>query len=75
MSPAMRTAMTREYTAMIPDMTTGIRDCIDKYISKVKLLSGTVQTFIIRSGRNVPTPAIPIPDLEVPYAAPIPEMH
>lgn len=27
-------------------------------------------TFMIRSGLNVPTPAIPIPDLAVPYAAP-----
>jgi hypothetical protein len=29
-------------------------------------------TFIIRSGRNVPTPAIPMPDFAVPYAAPAP---
>jgi len=27
---------------------------------------------MIRSGRKVPTPAIPMPDLAVPYAAPIP---
>jgi len=27
--------------------------------------------FMIRSGLNVPTPAIPIPDFAVPYAAPI----
>lgn len=27
-------------------------------------------TFIIRSGLNVPTPAIPMPDFAVPYAAP-----
>jgi len=26
---------------------------------------------MIRSGRNVPAPAIPIPALAVPYAAPI----
>lgn len=26
--------------------------------------------FMIRSGLNVPTPEIPIPDLAVPYAAP-----
>ncbi len=26
---------------------------------------------MIRSGRNVPTPAIPMPDFAVPYAAPI----
>lgn len=29
-------------------------------------------TFIIKSGLYVPTPAIPIPDLAVPYAAPRP---
>ena len=29
-------------------------------------------TFMIKSGRKVPTPAIPIPDFAVPYAAPIP---
>lgn len=28
---------------------------------------------MIRSGLNVPTPAIPIPDLAVPYAAPVPK--
>jgi hypothetical protein len=28
---------------------------------------------MIKSGRNVPTPAIPMPDLAVPYAAPIPK--
>lgn len=27
--------------------------------------------FIIRSDRKVPTPAMPMPDLAVPYAAPI----
>lgn len=27
-------------------------------------------TFMIRSGLNVPTPAMPIPDFAVPYAAP-----
>ena len=29
-------------------------------------------TFMIRSGLKVPTPAIPMPDLAVPYAAPAP---
>lgn len=29
-------------------------------------------TFMMRSGRKVPTPAIPMPDLAVPYAAPAP---
>lgn len=29
-----------------------------------------LHAFMIRSGLNVPTPAIPIPDLAVPYAAP-----
>lgn len=28
-------------------------------------------TFMIRSGRKVPTPAIPMPAFAVPYAAPI----
>jgi len=28
---------------------------------------------MMRSGRNVPTPAIPIPDFAVPYAAPAPK--
>lgn len=28
--------------------------------------------FMIRSGRKVPTPAMPMPDLAVPYAAPAP---
>lgn len=28
---------------------------------------------MIRSGLNMPTPAIPIPDLAVPYAAPAPD--
>jgi hypothetical protein len=30
-----------------------------------------IRDFMIRSGLNVPTPEIPIPDLAVPYAAPI----
>lgn len=30
------------------------------------------RTFMIRSGRNVPTPAMPMPDFAVPYAAPAP---
>lgn len=30
---------------------------------------------MIKSGRNVPTPAIPIPDFAVPYAAPIPAAY
>lgn len=53
MSCAMRTAMTRPYTAMIPDITTGTSD------------------FMMRSDLKVPTPEIPMPDLAVPYAAPI----
>lgn len=32
-------------------------------------------TFMIRSGLNVPTPEIPMPDLAVPYAAPMPEIQ
>lgn len=34
-----------------------------------------VGTFMMRSGLNVPTPAIPIPDFAVPYAAPMPISH
>ena len=30
------------------------------------------RTFMIRSGRKVPTPAMPMPDFAVPYAAPAP---
>jgi hypothetical protein len=30
-----------------------------------------IKDFMIKSGRNVPTPEIPIPDFAVPYAAPI----
>ena len=30
---------------------------------------------MIRSGLNMPTPAIPIPDLAVPYAAPAPDHY
>jgi len=52
MLPAIKTATTSAYTAIIPDMTTGIND------------------FIMRSGLNVPTLAIPMPDFAVPYAAP-----
>ena len=34
-----------------------------------------MRDFMMRSGLNVPRPAIPIPDLEVPYAAPIATQH
>ncbi len=77
MSPAMSTAMTREYTAIMPDMTTGIRDCgkmrVSVRISLIALDNPGCRTFMIRSGLKVPTPAIPMPDFAVPYAAPIPE--
>ena len=33
MSPAIKTAMTSEYTAMIPDITTGMRDYGDAVVS------------------------------------------
>lgn len=33
------------------------------------------RTFMIRSDLNVPTPAIPMPDFAVPYAAPMPVLH
>lgn len=57
---------------MIPAMTTGIRDC--KTWSQFGIFEpiDSFQTFIIKSGLNVPTPAIPMPDLAVPYAAPAP---
>ena len=73
MSPAIKTDITREYTAIIPAMTTGMRDCRCKfqYYPQSYKSSGFI-TFIIRSGLNVPTPAIPMPDLAVPYAAPAP---
>jgi hypothetical protein len=60
---------------MIPDITTGMSDfraelsVKDKAGPKLRWLA-----FMIRSGRNVPTPAIPMPDLAVPNAAPIPEI-
>lgn len=34
-----------------------------------------LRTFMIKSGRKVPTPAIPMPDFAVPYAAPAPILH
>ena len=75
MSPAIKTAMTSEYTAMIPDMTTGMSDYRHALVS-VSLLDRECRcTFMIRSGLNVPTPEIPMPDLAVPYAAPIPSIH
>lgn len=36
------------------------------------VLETTLLAFMIKSGRNEPTPAIPMPDLAVPYAAPAP---
>ena len=67
MSPAIRTAMTSEYTAMIPAMTTGMRDfgktCIRH---SLRALGASSPTFMIRSGLKVPTPAMPIPDFAVP---------
>ena len=53
-------------------MTTGIRD-YTRSATMPYFRRGCVcylHTFMIRSGLNVPTPAIPIPDLAVPYAAP-----
>lgn len=38
--------------------------------SKITAMDGWMLTFMIRSGLNVPTPAMPMPDLAVPYAAP-----
>ena len=55
---------------MIPDITTGIRDCrfSGEHTSIPRLV--VLQTFMINSGLNVPIPEIPIPALEVPNAAP-----
>ena len=61
---------------MIPDMITGIRHWVG-----LGWLVGEgggrgmgwwERTFMIRSGRKVPTPAMPMPDFAVPYAAPAP---
>lgn len=58
---------------MIPAMTTGIRDYMSfESTSCFGNYGSVLQTFIIKSGLNVPTPAIPMPDLAVPYAAPAP---
>ena len=58
---------------MIPAMTTGIRDCRSLGSAwRFRKYQIVLQTFIIKSGLNVPTPAIPMPDLAVPYAAPAP---
>jgi hypothetical protein len=57
-------------------MTTGIRHC-NEYGFSIMVDQGDAesaiegQTFMMRSGRNVPTPAMPMPDFAVPYAAPI----
>ena len=72
MSPAMSTETTSPYTAMIPDMTTGIRHYVGAIISTfLHIIILLQRTFMIKSGLNVPTPAIPIPAFAVPYAAPI----
>ena len=73
MLPAMRTATTSAYTAIIPDMTTGMRDyhIVLSAICPTRS-SQSEHTFMIRSDLNVPTPAIPMPDFAVPYAAPMP---
>ena len=57
--------MTSPYTAMIPDMTTGIR------LLTVNQRLRDFDTFMMRSDRKVPTPAILIPAFAVPYAAPM----
>ena len=72
MSPDNSTAITNEYTAMIPAMTTGIKDCCESLISIETSHRFDELAFIMRSGLNVPTPAIPMPDFAVPYAAPAP---
>lgn len=92
--PEISTATTSPYTAIIPDMTTGMSDCGGEPCQRNKFRNssqiyfgrnvlhwrealdevadnGGERTFIMRSGLNVPKPAIPIPAFEVPYAAPI----
>ena len=63
---------------MIPAITTGMRDwlrqfpaSVQKQISSAAL--GSMRTFMMRSGRYMPIPAIPMPDFDVPYAAPAPD--
>jgi hypothetical protein len=65
----MSTDTTSPYTAMIPDMTTGMSDC-ERGVSRA--LGGGVyaRTFMMSSGLNAPRPAMPMPALDVPYAAP-----
>lgn len=46
---------------------------VPKSVSVPWQLRCALLTFIIRSGLKVPTPAIPMPDFAVPYAAPIPK--
>lgn len=67
----MSTDTTRPYTAMIPDMTTGMSDWMVgmPFISEL-LWSLRSHTFMMSSGLNVPRPAIPMPALDVPNAAP-----
>ena len=49
-------------------MTTGIRDWYFRQYNRSDIV--VIRTFIIKSDLNVPTPAIPMPALAVPYAAP-----
>lgn len=65
----MRTETTRPYTAMIPDITTGMSD-YTKGVSSGSCRNSVWRTFIMSSGLNVPNPAIPMPAFEVPMAAP-----
>jgi hypothetical protein len=58
--------MTSEYTARIPDIMMGISDCCAVRIYSKATKGAKYPTFITRSGRKVPTPAMPIPDLAVP---------
>jgi hypothetical protein len=71
MSLARRTAITNEYTAIIPAMTTGIKHY--QLVNKCFFLLLRYLAFMIRSGLNVPTPEMPIPAFAVPYAAPAPK--
>lgn len=70
---------------MIPAMTTGMRDYCCRWVRYNMSLPPFFfawvlhtpwwrgkGTFMIRSGLNTPTPAMPMPDFAVPYAAPAP---
>jgi len=58
-------------------MTTGMSDYSRATLANVQTnsLHLSQHTFMIKSGLKVPTPAIPMPDFAVPYAAPAPKYN